>query len=249
MFRRSTRQAALAGAVAYARWRWPPPRKPKTFSPRCSARSAGRMPLRSSGCRLPAKAVPSLRKAMSTGPRIITYGGSQAFCVRSCDGRYFPVNGPDNQSRAASCNSFCPASETRVVYGSNIDNAATEKREAVFGIAECISLSQRDRGGMHLQRQGPDRSCAGQDRERPDASQGRSCRRRQWADGRRPQRRQTRRIAGFLARPEIGALTLSAGTGGGERSDRAAAKLPAAITASNELNSLLGCFRGFFGCL
>ena len=40
--------------------------------------------------------------------------------------RYFPMNGSDNQSRAASCNSFCPASETRVVYGSNIDNAATE---------------------------------------------------------------------------------------------------------------------------
>ena len=32
----------------------------------------------------------------------------------------------DRQSRAASCNSFCPASETKVVYGSNIDNAATE---------------------------------------------------------------------------------------------------------------------------
>ncbi len=32
----------------------------------------------------------------------------------------------DNASRAASCNSFCPASETKLVYGSNIDNAATE---------------------------------------------------------------------------------------------------------------------------
>jgi hypothetical protein len=56
------------------------------------------------------------------------YGGSggQAFCVRSCDGRYFPVTASDNASRAASCNSFCPASETTVVYGSNIDNAAGE---------------------------------------------------------------------------------------------------------------------------
>ena len=54
------------------------------------------------------------------------YGGGQAYCVRSCDGRYFPVNGPDNQSRAASCNSFCPASDTKIVYGGSIDNAATE---------------------------------------------------------------------------------------------------------------------------
>jgi hypothetical protein len=53
-------------------------------------------------------------------------GGSQAFCVRTCDGRYFPISGSNGQSRAESCNNFCPASETKVVYGSNIDNAATE---------------------------------------------------------------------------------------------------------------------------
>jgi hypothetical protein len=55
-----------------------------------------------------------------------TGGGRQAFCVRTCDGRYFPITGSDGQSRAASCNNFCPSSETKVVYGSNIDQAATE---------------------------------------------------------------------------------------------------------------------------
>ena len=54
------------------------------------------------------------------------YGGGQAYCVRSCDGRYFPVNGPDKQSRAEACNNFCPASDTKLVYGSSIDTAATE---------------------------------------------------------------------------------------------------------------------------
>ena len=54
------------------------------------------------------------------------YGGGQAFCVRTCDGRYFPITASDNASKAASCNNFCPASETKIVYGSNIDNAATE---------------------------------------------------------------------------------------------------------------------------
>ena len=54
------------------------------------------------------------------------YAGGQAYCVRSCDGRYFPIAGSDNQSRAASCNSFCPASETSLVYGSSIESAATE---------------------------------------------------------------------------------------------------------------------------
>jgi Protein of unknown function (DUF2865) len=55
------------------------------------------------------------------------YGGSQAYCVRTCDGRYFPISATGNQTRAASCNSFCPASETKVVYGSNIDEAVTEQ--------------------------------------------------------------------------------------------------------------------------
>lgn len=50
----------------------------------------------------------------------------QAYCVRTCDGRYFPISGSDNQSRASSCNGFCPASETQVVYGSDIDDAVAE---------------------------------------------------------------------------------------------------------------------------
>jgi hypothetical protein len=53
-------------------------------------------------------------------------GGSQAYCVRTCDGRYFPITGSANQTKAASCSSFCPAAETKVVYGRNIDNAFTE---------------------------------------------------------------------------------------------------------------------------
>ena len=57
-------------------------------------------------------------------------GGGQAFCVRTCDGRYFPVTASDNANRAASCNSFCPASDTTVVYGSSIDNAAAENGKA-----------------------------------------------------------------------------------------------------------------------
>jgi len=59
-------------------------------------------------------------------PRATYSGATQAYCVRGCDGRYFPVNGSDAQSRAAACNSFCPASKTSLVYGSNIDSAATE---------------------------------------------------------------------------------------------------------------------------
>jgi len=53
-------------------------------------------------------------------------GGGQAYCVRTCDGRYFPIAGTDRESRAAACSSLCPNADTELVYGSPIDNAATE---------------------------------------------------------------------------------------------------------------------------
>ncbi|MGJ4890467.1 DUF2865 domain-containing protein [Bradyrhizobium sp. HKCCYLRH3099] len=60
----------------------------------------------------------------------VTYrsGGSSsvAWCVRTCDGRYFPLGATGDQSKEAACNSFCPASKTEVVYGSAIDNAETD---------------------------------------------------------------------------------------------------------------------------
>ena len=59
-------------------------------------------------------------------PRPVASGSGPAFCVRSCDGRYFPVQGPDRESRASSCSNFCPAAKTEVVYGGDIDNAVTD---------------------------------------------------------------------------------------------------------------------------
>jgi hypothetical protein len=53
-------------------------------------------------------------------------GGGQAFCVRTCDGRYFPITGNDSESRGAVCSGLCPNADTEVVYGSAIDNAVTE---------------------------------------------------------------------------------------------------------------------------
>jgi hypothetical protein len=62
----------------------------------------------------------------SEAPRArVAYGGGQAWCVRTCDGRHFPLSGNDAQSRAASCNSLCPASQTEIVYGNDIDRAVT----------------------------------------------------------------------------------------------------------------------------
>jgi hypothetical protein len=50
-------------------------------------------------------------------------GPTQAFCVRTCDGHYFPVRAHPGMSAADACHAFCPASATRLYAGSNIDYA------------------------------------------------------------------------------------------------------------------------------
>jgi hypothetical protein len=62
-------------------------------------------------------------------PRAASGGGSgPAFCVRSCDGRYFPL-ARSNASPVQMCQAFCPASPTKVFYGSNIDGASSSTGE------------------------------------------------------------------------------------------------------------------------
>jgi len=55
-------------------------------------------------------------------PRSTFAGSGPAFCVRSCDGRYFPLM-RGSASPAQMCQAFCPASPTRVFFGSSIDSA------------------------------------------------------------------------------------------------------------------------------
>jgi len=56
-------------------------------------------------------------------------GSGPAFCVRSCDGKYFPVTVRGNATPAQMCQAFCPASATKVYYGSNIDYASSANGE------------------------------------------------------------------------------------------------------------------------
>jgi len=51
------------------------------------------------------------------------FGPSKGFCVRTCDGRFFPVQARAGMSAAESCNAFCPASQTKLYAGGSIDNA------------------------------------------------------------------------------------------------------------------------------
>ena len=52
-------------------------------------------------------------------------GRSVAYCVRLCDGRYFPMQRHSNATSIQLCNAFCPAAKTQVFNGSQIDHAVT----------------------------------------------------------------------------------------------------------------------------
>ena len=73
---------------------------------------------------------PSQQNQSAAGvSRPVAYGGSgPAFCVRSCDGKYFPLT-RGNASPVQMCQAFCPASTTKVFYGSNIDSATSANGE------------------------------------------------------------------------------------------------------------------------
>ena len=64
-------------------------------------------------------------------PRPAVASSGPAFCVRSCDGKYFPLM-RGAASPAQMCQAFCPASPTKVFFGSSIDRAyaATGERYA-----------------------------------------------------------------------------------------------------------------------
>ncbi len=53
-------------------------------------------------------------------------GRSVAYCVRLCDGHFFPIQRVANANPADLCKSFCPAAKTKIFSGSAINYAAAQ---------------------------------------------------------------------------------------------------------------------------
>jgi hypothetical protein len=64
-------------------------------------------------------------------------GSGTAYCVRLCDGRYFPIQRHAGVSPAQMCSSFCPASATKIFSGGSIEHALSSdgKRYSELGTA------------------------------------------------------------------------------------------------------------------
>ena len=61
-------------------------------------------------------------------PRPVASGSGPAFCVRSCDGKYFPL-ARGYATPVQMCQAFCPATATKVFFGGSIDGAYASNGE------------------------------------------------------------------------------------------------------------------------
>jgi hypothetical protein len=87
----------------------------------------------------------------------IDAGGPVAYCVRLCDGHYFPMPrnaGGPNSSPDKICSALCPASATKVYTGSEIDQASA---------ADGTSYSKLENAFAYRERLVPACTCTGKD--------------------------------------------------------------------------------------
>ncbi|AMN45155.1 DUF2865 domain-containing protein [Rhodoplanes sp. Z2-YC6860] len=71
------------------------------------------------------------------------YGHGTAYCVRTCDGRYFPIQRHAGVTPAELCHSFCPAAQTVVFSGSKIDTAVAQNGARYADIDTAFAYRNR----------------------------------------------------------------------------------------------------------
>jgi hypothetical protein len=70
-------------------------------------------------------------------------GVAGTFCVRLCDGRYFPVQRANGANAAQLCNAFCPAAETRMFSGAGIDHAVASDGSRYASLRNAFAYRER----------------------------------------------------------------------------------------------------------
>jgi hypothetical protein len=79
---------------------------------------------------------PKARVIIRTKPNV---DASVSYCVRTCDGRYFPApSAGDAQSKTQGCKNLCPAGDTKVFSGSSIDNATSKDGRAYTALPNAF---------------------------------------------------------------------------------------------------------------
>ena len=69
--------------------------------------------------------------------------GGVAYCVRLCDGRYFPMQRHSEVSSAQTCSSVCPASATKIYSGNSIDHALAPDGKRYSELATAFAYRKK----------------------------------------------------------------------------------------------------------
>lgn len=69
-------------------------------------------------------------------------GGWRNFCVRTCDGRFFPLPQVSEAVDVRACEAACPAAEVKLYSGSDIDSARTEAGETYKALANAFRFQR-----------------------------------------------------------------------------------------------------------
>jgi hypothetical protein len=78
--------------------------------------------------------------------RSIEQAPRATYCVRLCDGRFFPMSGPAAASQASAaetCSALCPASKTAIYRGGEIDNATARNGDRYADLANAFVYRTR----------------------------------------------------------------------------------------------------------
>lgn len=68
---------------------------------------------------------------------------SVSFCVRLCDGRFFPIPALNSATPVQQCNSLCPASPTKIFSGSAIGHAVAKDGSRYAALENAFVFRQR----------------------------------------------------------------------------------------------------------
>ena len=72
-----------------------------------------------------------------------SYGYGTTFCVRLCDGRFFPVQSHATATPVQMCSAFCPAAKTRIFSGSEIADARADDGARYADLANAFVYRQK----------------------------------------------------------------------------------------------------------
>jgi hypothetical protein len=77
-------------------------------------------------------------------PRISGGSGiATSYCVRLCDGRYFPIQRSSTTQAAQVCSSLCPAAATKVFFGSDIARATARDGKQYDDLDNAFAYRQK----------------------------------------------------------------------------------------------------------